>query len=394
MLNIKTIQSFILQISEAKGLSEDQVNDVLADALAAAYKKDYGDRDDRIEAKIDPKTGQVGFSLVKTIIDPNEVENKTIKFNTRRHIFLNDAKDLIEPVKRNSLEFGLEVSLALPNEEKFSRIAAQTAKQVIVQKLREMEKNVIFNVYKEKEGGVVTGTIQRIENKNIFVDLGKTTGILFRSETIPGEIYRVGQRLRFYVYAIENTPRGVEVYVSRSNPLFVPAILKMEVPEVSEGLIEIKGVARLAGTRTKVSIFSNVKGVDAVGSCIGPRGARVVAIINELSNERIDIIPWSEDPAEYIKNSMLPAKCLGVEIMPKRTAKVLVSEDQLPIALGRNGQNIKLAATLTGWKIDVRLADEPEAVVAGGVVEVEPEDAVELEADGVESDQSEVSSNE
>lgn len=376
MLSLKNIQNFISQIAEDKGLTEEQVGEAVAAAMAAAYKKDYGHKDDRIEAVVQPKTGAVNFYVVKTVVDPAEVEAKAFKFNPHRHIFLSEAQQINQQAK-----VAEELYLPLPLQEQFSRIATQTAKQVINQKLREFERTVVYQLFKEKEGKVVTGKIQRIDNRAVYVDLGQTTGIMFKTETIPGEVYRLGQRLRFYVYAIETTSRGVEVYLSRANPLLIPAILQMEVPELAEGLIQIKGVARLPGVRTKVAIFSDVKGIDAVGSCIGPRGARIISIMNEINNERIDIIPWSDDSAEYIKNSFLPAKVQEVILYPKRTAKVIVTEEQLPIALGRNGQNIKLAASLTGWKIDVRLMTKPEAEVEGGIAGLESEEAEDLESE-------------
>jgi N utilization substance protein A len=378
MLNLKNIQNFIFQIAESKGLTEEQVSEAVATALAIAYKKDYCHKDDRVEAVLRPKSGKVDFYLIKTVVDPAEVEAKTIKFNPRRQIVLEEARQ-INP----QINLGDDLYLPLPSQERFSRIATQTAKQVINQKLREFERTVVYQLFKEKEGGVVTGKVQRVDSRAIYVDLGRTTGIMFRTEAIPNEVYRIGQRLRFYVYAIETGAGGVKVYLSRSHPLFIPAILKMEVPEIADGLIEVKGVARLPGVRTKVAIFSDINGIDAVGSCIGPRGARIISIMNEVNNERIDIIPWSDDPAEFIKNALLPANVQEVILYPKRTAKVIVTEEQLPIALGRNGQNIKLAANLTGWKIDVRLTNQPEIEVEGGIAGFEAEEP-EDEGDAVD----------
>lgn len=373
MLSIKNLQSFVSQIAENKGLEEEVVSSAIAEALASAYKKDYSHKEERVEAKISERTGKPTFYLVKTIIDPQEIETAQTKYNSHKHISLDEAQN----INPNSKP-GDEIKIELPYYENFSRVAAQTAKQVILQNLREIEKSVVFDRFKQKEEGIVSGAIQKIDAKAIYVDLGKTAGIMFRNETIPGENYKIQTRMRFYVYGVESTPRGVEVFLSRAHPFFIPAIFKIEVPEIAEGLVEVKGVARMPGIRTKMAVHSSVQGVDAVGSCIGPKGSRIISIMNELGGEKIDIIPWAEDSLQYAINSLMPAKITEAIILPKRTIKMLVTEEQIPIALGKAGQNIKLASKLTGWRIDIRLEGEPEKEIEGGVAE-EAEEVKESE---------------
>jgi len=368
MINIRQLESIIDQIIEERDLEESQVKEILASALAAAYKKDYRHKEERVEGKIDPTGKRIEFYLVKTVVDDKEVENQSIKFNPYRHILLSEAKK-IDP----NVEPGQEIKIPLEYKESFSRIAAQTAKQIIIQKIREITKENVYNEFKEKEGKVVSGVIQKIDNKAVYVDLGKALGIMFKTEAIPGEFYKIGNRMRFYVYGVEKKPGVVEVYLSRAHPLFVSALFSFEIPEIVEGIIEIKGVARIPGVRSKLAVESNVPGIDSVGACIGPKGARVLSISNELNGEKIDIIKYSDDPVEYVSNALSPAKVISGELLPKRTVKVYVTEDQLPVALGKNGQNIKLASKLTGWRIDVRLIEEPEKEIEGGIADVEDE---------------------
>jgi transcription termination/antitermination protein NusA len=366
MINIKQIQNLIDQIVEEKDLNEEEVQEAVLYALAAAYKKDYRHKDERVEGKIDPVTKKIEFFLVKTVIDDKDVEEQNIKFNPYRHILLSEALKINPNVKP-----GDEIRIPLEYKDTFSRIAAQTAKQVITQRLKEITKNSVYQELKAKENKVISGIIQKVNHKAVYVDLGKAMGIMFRSEAIPGEFYKIGNRMRFYVYGVEKTSSGVEVYLSRANPLFVPALFTFEIPEISEGIIEIKGIARIPGVRSKMAVKSNIEGIDAVGTCIGPKGARVLSISNELNGEKIDIIQYSDDPVQYVLNALSPAKAVSAEVLPKRTIKVYVTEDQIPVALGKNGQNIKLAAKLTGWRIDVRLIEEPEKEIEGGIAEAD-----------------------
>lgn len=367
MLSLQKFHSLISQISESRGLSEEEVENALLESLAVAYKKDNNLKEAKVVAK---KEGdKVRFYLVKEVIDPEEVEKKIVRFNPQRHILFDEALKI-----KKDAQVGDEIYFELPQKDEFSRVAAQTAKQVIMQKLRETEKKSLYSEFKEKEGKVITGTIERRDQAgNIYINLGKILGVMFKNEAIPGENYRPGQRMRFYIYAVENTPSGVQVYLSRAHPYFVPAIFTVEVPEISEGIVEIKGVARDPGARTKMAVFSHSPNIDPVGACIGAKGARIISIMNELNNEKIDVVLWDEDPLKFVANALMPAKALEVKSLPKRTMLVLVPEEEVPLAIGKNGQNIKLAARLTGWKIDVRSASEPEKIIEGGMAEPETE---------------------
>ena len=361
MISFKELQNLVTQISDVRGLSQVDVENAILEALSVAYKKDNQLKDIIVKAKQE-KNGEIKFYQVKIVIDGAEVEKGLTKFNPQKHILLSEAKKIKEDAK-----IGEEILFPLPFQKNFSRIAAQTAKQMIIQKLKEAEKRSLYNDFKEKEGKIVSGVIEKRDaNGNVYVNLGKILGVMFKNETIPGERYLPGQRMRFYVYAVENTSKGVQVFLSRAHPYFVPAIFSVEVPEIVEGIIEIKGVAREPGVRTKIAVASNLPAIDPVGACIGVRGARIISIMNELNNERIDVIPWDEDPLKFVANSLLPAKVLEVRALPKRTMLVLVREDEIPLAIGKNGQNIRLAAKLTGWQIDVRSALEPEKEVEGG----------------------------
>lgn len=367
MVSLKDLQNLVYQISDTRGLSQEEVENAILDALSVAYRKDNQLKDAVVRAKKE-KSGEVGFYLVKTVVDDESVSKGLEKFNPQRNILLSEARKI-----KADAQVGEEILFPLPPQQSFSRIAAQVAKQVVLQKLKEGEKRSLFSFFKEKEGKVISGIIEEKDrNGNIYVNLGKVIGVMFRNETIPGEKYSSGQRMRFYVAAVENTPRGVQVFLSRAHPYFISAIFSIEVPEIAEGVIEIKGVAREPGVRTKIAVASNVPGIDPVGACVGVRGTRIISIMNELNNEKIDVIPWSDDPLKFVANALSPAKVLEVKAQPKRTMLVLVPEDQLPLAIGKNGVNIKLAAKLTGWQLDVRSALEPEKQVEGG--QVSPED--------------------
>src|SRR5581483_11989635 len=245
--------------------------------------------------------------------------------------------------------------------------AAQTAKQVILQKLRESERDSILSEWRGKEGQIVSGAVQRFERGNVFIDLGRTIGVMFTNESIPGEHYRAGERLRFLVLAVQEDTRLPGIILSRANPRFVMELFKTEVPELAEGAVEIRSIAREPGNRTKVAVTSVAEGVDPVGALVGQRGTRVNAVTNELGNEKIDIAEWSEDPEVFIANSLSPAKVERVEILPRREARAYVPESQLSLAIGKGGQNVRLAAKLTGWKIDVRSQSNPNETLEGGI---------------------------
>lgn len=385
-MDLKTLASAAEQIAAEKGIPAEKVLGAIEAAIAAAYKKEYRKRSEIIRAKFNLKTGDVDFSQVKVVVDPAQVrivseseeeeqlQNQPPKapgaeekeefprYNPDRHIFLEDAKKIKKDVQVDEeLEFPLEV------QADFGRIAAQTAKQVILQNLREAERSSIKDEFADKEGMIMSGVVQRFDRGNVFVNLGRAVGIMYPNESIPGEHYRVGDRMRFYVLAVQDDPRRPGIVLSRSHPNFVKKLFELEVPEIAEGTVEVKEIAREAGSRTKIAVASKEDGVDPVGSAVGQRGTRVMAVTNELGNEKIDIIEWSDDPAKFIGNSVSPAKAKLVEILERREARVLVSEDQLSLAIGKGGQNVRLAAKLTGWKIDVRSQSNPDEVQEGGV---------------------------
>ena len=397
-MDIRGFLSAIAQIAEEKGIPQEKVLETIEQAWAAAYKKDYGKKGQVIRAKIDLKSGQIKFWQVKLVVTKSmiysetelsqmeaKVEKKTksssteelekikkkeneeepsfakategkekVRFNPERHIMADEAKKIDPKIKP-----GEELLISLKTQEDYGRIAAQTAKQVILQRIREAEKESILAEYKGKEGQIISGIVQRVEARNVFLDIGKTLGILIKEEQVPGEFYRPGQRLKVYVLKVEETPKGPLIFLSRSYPKLVSKLFELEVPEISAGQVEIKSIAREAGSRTKIAVFSKVKEIDPIGASVGQRGTRVQVVINELGGEKIDIIEYSEEPEKYIANSLSPAKVLEVKIMPKNKALVIVPEDQLSLAIGKNGQNVRLAAKLTGWKIDVR-APAPE----------------------------------
>jgi len=369
-MDIKSFTLAINQIAEEKGIPFEKVIETIETAIASAYKKDYGKKSQIIRAKIDPASGEVKFWQVKLVVDKDmiyseeelaklknlppehstkEGENVKIRFNPERHIMIEEAKKIVPDIKP-----GEELKIELESQKDYGRIAAQTAKQVILQKLREAERDVVLNEYKTKEGGIVSGIIQRIEGKNIYFDIGKALGILTKEEQVPGEFYRPGQRLKVYVLKVEDTPKGPMVFLSRAYPKMISKLFELEVPEISSGQVQIRSIAREPGSRTKIAVESKVEGIDPIGSTVGQRGTRVLAVINELGGEKIDIIEYSDDPAKYISNSLSPAKVLEVKILPKNKALVIVPEDQLSLAIGKDGQNVRLAAKLTGWKIDVK----------------------------------------
>ena len=385
MIDLKTLLRVVEQIADEKKISKESVLEAVESSIAAAYKKEYGKRGDIIKAKFNIKTGKIDFWKIRTVVDETMVimneEEKIEKkeglpadrhgeeiipvYSPERHILIKEAKAIKSDVKlEEDMEFPLEV------HEDFGRIAAQTAKQVILQKIREAERDSVKKEYLGKEGEIVSGLIQRIERGNVFVDLGRAVGIMFFNETIPGEYYRIGERLKFYLVAVQDESKLPGLVLSRSHPKFVNKLFELEVPEIHEGTVEIKSIAREAGNRSKIAVASSIEGVDPVGACVGQRGTRVMAVTNELGNEKIDIIEWFEDPSKFVAASLSPAKTKNVEILERREARVYVPEDQLSLAIGKAGQNVRLAAKLTGWKIDVRSLTRPDEVLAEGIAEV------------------------
>ena len=361
----------IAQIAEEKGISQEQIIETIEMAIAAAYKKDYGQKGQNIKIKFNPETGEFKVFQVFLVVDESmlreedegesieeeeksssaeALEDKKIRFNSLKHMMADEAKKIKKDIKP-----GEELEIELEAHDDFGRIAAQTAKQVIIQRLREAEREVVYDDYKNREGEIMGGVVQRIEGRNVFVDIGKTVGILFSDEQIPGEFYRIGQRLRVYILKVEQGPRGTNIYLSRAYPKVVSKLFAIEVPEIAAGTVVIKSIAREPGSRTKIAVSSLEEGVDPVGSLVGQKGIRVQTVINELNGEKIDIIEWNEDVAKFIANALSPAKTLDVELAEKRREAIaIVPEDQLSLAIGQRGQNVRLAAKLTGWKIDVR----------------------------------------
>jgi N utilization substance protein A len=366
-MDLKNFMSAINQLAEEKEIPKKKIMEVIEAAIAAAYKKEYGEKGQIIKAEMDSKTGELKFWQTKSVVEESmllseeeiekrklgEEEEKKIKFNPERHVMLEDAlKDDPE------IKIGDEISIALEEKENFGRIAAQTAKQVILQKIKEVERESVLEEYKNKEGEIVSGIVQRMEGLNVFVDIGKTLGVLGREDQLPGENYRIGQRIKAYILKCEETPRGPMIFLSRSHPKLVTKLFELEAPEVSTGSVEIKAIAREAGNRTKIAVFSEAEGVDPIGAVVGQKGTRVSAVISELNGEKIDVIEYSDEPKKFIANALSPAKIVDVEIIKDNRALAIVSNDQLSLAIGKDGQNVRLAARLTGWKIDVKGLEE------------------------------------
>ncbi len=389
MLDIKELSKALRQVAEEKGLEPETIIAAIESSIAAAYKRDYADRGAVIKCKLDEKSGTLKFWQAKTVVDETTArfgeetaeeaeksaemteEQKLPRFNPERHIALEDAQKIKPDVAR-----GEELSFPLETKEDFGRIAAQTAKQVILQKLRESERESILAEWLGKAGQIVSGEVQRFDRGNVFVNLGRAIGVMFANESIPNEHYRAGERLRFLVLAVQEDTRMPGIILSRANPRFVVELFKVEVPELAEGAIEIKGIAREPGNRTKIAVGSNAEGIDPVGALVGQRGTRVMAVNNELGNEKIDIIEWSDDAENFIANALSPAKVERVDILPHHEARAFVPENQLSLAIGRGGQNVRLAAKLTGWKIDVSSQSHPDEVQEGGTAAAEPAVAV------------------
>ena len=379
MFNIKELTRAIEQIAQEKGVDAARVLEAIESSIAAAYKKEYGHRGEIIRAKLSPKTGDLKFWQVKTVVDETTVriveegeegeeapeaaeplEERLPRYNPDRHILWEEAKKV-----KKSAALGEELEFPLETKGDFGRIAAQTAKQVVLQKLREAERQSVISEFQNKGGTVVSGMVQRFERGNVYIDLGRAIGVMFGSESVPGEHYRVGERLRFYVMAVQEDAKLPGIVLSRSHPQFVAKLFELEVPEIADGVVEIKAIAREPGSRTKIAVASHAEGVDPVGSCVGQRGTRVMAVNNELGQEKIDIVEWSESPEKYIANALSPAKVKDVKTSDRREARVYVPEDQLSLAIGRGGQNVRLAAKLTGWKIDVRSLANPSETENG-----------------------------
>ena len=344
-------------IAEEKNLPRDIIIETVEAALAAAYKKDYTDKDQEARAVLDQETGEIHIYESKIVVPDGEVENDFLQIELSAAKKLDKNAIVREADPENEIEPYMVEMEAHP--EDFGRVAAQTAKQVIIQRLREAEREIVFTEYKDKEGVVLSGTVQRVEGNLAYIDLGKATGVLFASEQIPGERYYTGQRLKLYVVRVEQTARGPQIVLSRAHANMVRHLFELEVPEIEAGTVQIVGIAREAGIRSKVAVQSHATGVDAVGTFVGGRGSRVQAVMSDLGEEKIDIIPFAEDPEVFIANALSPTKVVSVTLNEvDKKAVVRVPEDQLSLAIGKQGQNVRLAAKLTGWNIDILSADE------------------------------------
>ena len=400
MIDLKTINA-VLGEFEDRGISRTTMIEAIESAMATAYKREYGKRGQVVHAKLDLNTGTIAFEQVKTVVDDTTVrfpapdeelpeehhghgfhegeehlaEGELPRFDPEKHILLTNAK-----LMKRGAELDEEIIFPLEPQDDFGRIAAQTAKQVVIQKVREAEKLSMMEEFGEKKGQIVGGIVQRMERGAIFVDLGRTTGIIPYEEQIPGERYRMGERIRAYLYAVDEGFRGVYLRLSRAHPKFVVKLFELEAPELASGAIEVKALAREPGSRTKIALASKDAHVDPVGSLVGQRGVRVSTVMSELGGERIDIIEWNDDAAAFIKEALSPATPLEVVLdEADHRAKVTVAEDEQSLAIGRGGQNVRLAAKLTGWNIDIISSGGTEVAESDGTsvsaVEEDPAEA-------------------
>ncbi len=412
MIDIKQFVSAIKQIAEEKGIPQESVLETVEAALAAAYKRDYGKKGQIIKVKLNAESGEMDITQTHFVVEgvdeegyitgplPEKVAQDRIdivdiqrqrelgqaitgdhevnaegqlrvKFNPEKHMIVADARK-----EQKNAQIGDEIVVTLEAKSDFGRIAAQTAKQVVIQRLREAERGAMMAEYRGKEGTLISGIVQRREGPLVFIDLGKASGLLPAAEQMASDHYRIGQRLRFYIVKVEDAARGPVIVLSRSHPNLVRELFRMEVPEIDSGAVIVMGIAREAGSRTKIAVASNEEGVDPIGSLVGQRGVRVQTVINDLAGEKIDIIQHDADASRFIANALSPAKILQVNLtdMEHKIALAEVADDQFSLAIGKGGQNVRLAAKLTGWKIDVRSPKEvasSEEPVAPAAVEGE-----------------------
>jgi N utilization substance protein A len=402
MFDLKVINAVLQEMEDERGIAKEKLIDAIEQSLATAYKKEFGKRGQIINCKFDLATGTTVFNQVKIVVDesmlkpeladgeetpvaeeetPAEGEEEKVRFDEEKHIMLSTAK----MIKKDTV-LGEELVFPLEPKDDFGRIAAQTAKQVIVQKIREAEKESALAEFGQKAGDIVMGHVQRFERGNLYVDLGRVTAIMPYDEQIPGERYKPGERVRALLVAVEETSRGIFLKLSRSHPDFLAGLFAIEAPELQTGAVEVKGVAREAGARSKIAVYANDQHIDPVGSLVGQRGVRVSTVMSELGGEKIDIIEWSPETVEFIEDALSPAQVLSVKIVTEPNtetgdrghAVAEVASDQQSLAIGRGGQNVRLAAKLTGWKIDIVSAQsgEPlaEAEATGNVTLESTED--------------------
>ena len=423
MFDLKVINSVLAEMEEERGIPRERMLEAIEQALATAYKKEFGKRGQIIRTSFDIATGTTNFEQVKLVVDETMLkpedeedeedeaaedvleiatEDKKVRFDPEKHIMVDNARLI-----KKDIGVGEEMVFPLEPKDDFGRIAAQTAKQVIIQKVREAEKDAALSEFGQKEGDIVTGHAQRFERGNLYVDLGRITAVMPYEEQIPGERFRPGERVRALLLKVDETSRGVFLKLSRSHPDFLAALFAIEAPELQTGSVEVKAIAREAGSRSKIAVTAKDQHLDPVGSLVGQRGVRVSTVMSELGGEKIDIIEWSENPIEFIEDALSPARVLKVEIKTEPDpendahghATVEVASDQQSLAIGRGGQNVRLAAKLTGWKIDIvsqkgeelAEADAEDAKVAEVKEEVSAEEVAVTPEAGVEiADASEV----
>ncbi len=365
-IDLKALNAALTELQEEKGISRASVLGAIETALGTAYRREYGKRGQIIRCTFSPDTGDMEFRQAKIVVDNTLVrfegeeatgeDDHRSRFNPEQHIMIEDARRI-----KKDAELDEEISFPLEGKEDFGRIAAQAAKQVILQKIREAERDSMMEEFGEREGSIVTGHVQRFERGNLFVDLGRATAILPFEEQIPGERYRQGERIRALLFKVDENARGSFLKLSRSHPRFLAKLFEGEVPEVANNVVEIKAVVREPGSRAKVAVVSHDDHIDPVGALVGQRGVRVAVVTSELGGEKIDIVEWSENPAEFVQESLKPAEILDITLIEDDgRAVVTVAEDQQSLAIGRGGQNVRLAARLTNWKIDIRSAGGPE----------------------------------
>jgi len=364
MLDLRDVKAAVKQITTEKGFPEEKIWEIIELAIARAYKKEHLKKGEIIRAKIDQETGGVKFYKVMIVVDKSmlkeealdeeeqyieeddhiESGDKKIRFNPDKHILIEDAKKDHKTI--NILD---EIVTPLEADETFTRIAAQSAKQTIIQEIRELEKTLALDEFKDKENELVSGTVQRIEGNNVYVNLGKASGLLLAKEAIPNESFRIGERKKFLALGMRESGGTLMILLSRTHPAFIEKLLTMEVPELQEKIVEVMATAREPGFRTKIAVKSNSNDVDPVGACIGPKGVRINTLTEEIANEKIDVVEYSEEPARFVGNALSPVSIAETEIIPEsREIKVYVDPNLLSAAIGKNGQNVRLASKLTG----------------------------------------------
>lgn len=340
-------QEFIEALNEIvkeKGISKDLLFTTIEDALVAAYKKNYaahGANTQNVKVTMNRENGEIHVYSQRKVVE--DVQDD-----------LNEMS--VEDAKKVDPNYGLEDLVSIEvTPKKFGRVAAQAAKQVVVQRIKEEERRIIYSDFAEKEDDIITGAVIRKDKNNVLIDLGKIEAVLGPNEQMPGEKYNFNDRIKLYIVEVRNTTKGAQIVISRTHPGLIKRLFELEVPEIFDGIVDVKSIAREAGSRTKIAVSSNDENVDPMGACVGPKGIRVQTIVNELKNEKIDIIKWSKLPEEYIANALSPAKVIDVDLdEDSKFAQIVVNDDQLSLAIGKEGQNVRLAAKLTGWKIDIK----------------------------------------